>query len=987
MAWSRGFLLAAGMALATFSGVCRAQTNPTLTEAERGIKDADPDVGKHLRIEELHVAAKVVGRTADVTVDLMIASDSEDNYEANLALALPADAVVTGYALNVGSVLIPGQLLESPKARSIYEDEVRAGIDPGLAEVSPGNRFMTRVYPITRDNPRRIRISFVAPFDPRRGLILPFLREVAPKRVLLELTLDDYAEAPTVTFAGTAVRLDRQGSGWRGRTIASGTLREGLVVTGGKLARPMAVVRHSSGERFFVIDDDARIASAKPRPGRLRIYWDRSLSHGRGNPELETRILERFVNSVTPTGIDLVTFASDRPVVTPLKDAAGLRRALAGIVYRGATSLAGLDRLPLAPASQCVLVSDGQVTIDRGTEFAPECSISVLTASDDADGARLGRIAQQSAGVFVRAGGEKVAEAATALRRTVGVTGVRDINGRRLSFRSLPAADGHWLLVGHLPDRGNVRVQLSDGSERSYAGNGVAILADAPGALWAAQHVQMLGDDPSRHQAMVDFARRYHVAGPAMSLLVLERPDQYLRAEIAPPAGFPADWMAEYREAKKEKDETAADDRRERFEFVVKEWADRKTWWTKRYKVRPGAAAKSSAAERVPSVTMPAPPPPPPPPPPSSPSSPPAVSPASATNSAADDIMAAASADVVITGARIAPLVPEAPRAKETEITLDLADLTAKRPYIAALASARPGRRLAVLRDQERSYGSLPSFYLDTAEWFRIKGDTATAELLLMSALELPLTDDETRQIVAFRLERDRNWDRSVELSEQLAAANAVFRPQPARDLALALAARGRSRGAAGRADLERAFTLLTSAALNPASSDFDGFEVVALMEANALIPDIEAAGGVWKLDPRLVSLIDTDVRIVIEWTADDADIDLWVDEPNGERVYYGAKLSSAGGQISNDMTDGYGPEEYAIHRAPPGIYGVRINGYDADRLNPNGPGHVLIRLIRNFARRSERNEMVDLDLSFQQGRNRDDEDETKPVATLKVLK
>jgi len=46
-----------------------------------------------------------------------------------------------------------------------------------------------------------------------------------------------------------------------------------------------------------------------------------------------------------------------------------------------------------------------------------------------------------------------------------------------------------------------------------------------------------------------------------------------------------------------------------------------------------------------------------------------------------------------------------------------------------------------------------------------------------------------------------------------------------------------------------------------------------------------------------------------------------------------------------------------------------------------------LIRVIRNFARRSERNEMVDLDLSFQQGRNRDDEDETKPVATLKVLK
>lgn len=52
----------------------------------------------------------------------------------------------------------------------------------------------------------------------------------------------------------------------------------------------------------------------------------------------------------------------------------------------------------------------------------------------------------------------------------------------------------------------------------------------------------------------------------------------------------------------------------------------------------------------------------------------------------------------------------------------------------------------------------------------------------------------------------------------------------------------------------------------------------------------------------------------------------------------YSNKLSSAGGQISNDMTDGYGPEEYAVHRAPAGPYHVRINGYDADRINPNGP-------------------------------------------------
>lgn len=343
--------------------------------------------------------------------------------------------------------------------------------------------------------------------------------------------------------------------------------------------------------------------------------------------------------------------------------------------------------------------------------------------------------------------------------------------------------------------------------------------------------------------------------------------------------------------------------------------------------------------------------------------------------------------DMIVTGSlrRDVPVAHADRPDTEAAVKVDLADLIAKRPYIVALDAATPAARLSVLAEQERAYGSVPSFYLDAAEWFRSKGDAATAGQLLLSALELPLSDDETRQIVAFRLERDRSHDRAIELAEQLAAANAEFRPQPARDLALALAARGRSRGTAGRADLERAFKLLTDAALNPASSDFDGFEVIALMEANALIPDIEAAGGSWSLDPRLVGLLDTDARIVIEWTADDADIDLWVDEPNGERVYYGDKLSSAGGQISNDMTDGYGPEEYAIRRAPRGAYKVRINGFDADRLNPNGTGHVLVRLVRNFGRRSEDQTLIDADLSFQQGANRDDEDETKPIATLRV--
>lgn len=974
---------AACFAFASLPALAASPISPTLSEAERGIQDSDPEPSKHLRIEELLVTAKVVGRTADITLELLIGSDSADPYEAKLALSLPSDAVVAGYALNVGKTMIAGQLLEQPKARNIYEDEVRVGIDPGLAEVSAGNQFTTRIYPIDAANPRRIRISFSAPFDPATGIVLPVYRYEAIKKVTVNVAISGFGTPPVIRFDGKSVALSRDGKGWRGAIAEQSPLHEGLSISGGTLANPMVVTRHSRGERFFVIGDGAGVI-AKPRSGRLRIYWDRSRSHANDDLALEADTLSRLVEATSPTAIDLVTFASDRPTLTTFGDVASLRTALAAAVYRGGSSLAGLDAVTLPPATQCVMVFDGMVTIDRGVEFAPDCALSILTSSKMADGSRLGRLAQSNAGRLVRVAEGRAAEAAAALSITTsGVASVYDGTGKRIAFRSLPTQSGEWQLVGPMPERGGVRVRLNDGSERTYSDSSDTVPSDAPGALWAAQQVQMLGDDPSRHEAMVAFARRYGVAGPAMSLLVLERPDQYLRASLTPPTGFDSDWMSDYRAQKKDHDAEALDARRERFDFVLNAWKERKAWWNKRFIVRRHPPrSKGNAITAPPAVVMA----PLPAPTPAMAASAPAPQSSSSARGyvAPDDV-----SDIVLTAQRRndVPVARSERSTESAEIKLDLADLTAKRPYISALASASAGDRLTVLRSQEQAYGALPSFYLDTAEWFRLKGDTPTAALLLLSALELPLTDDETRQIVAFRLERDKSFDRAVELTAQLAAANADFRPQPARDLALALAARGRSTGSAGRADLERAFKLLVDAALNPASSDFDGFEVVALMEANSLTADIDKVGGNWELDPRLSGVLDTDVRIVIEWTADDADIDLWVDEPNGERVYYGNQLSSAGGQISNDMTDGFGPEEYAIRRAPAGTYGVRVNGYDADRLNPNGPGHILLRLIRNFARTTQRDMLVDLDLSFQQGRNRDSEDETKPVATLKVEK
>ncbi|HEX4848003.1 MAG TPA: hypothetical protein VFV30_07660, partial [Novosphingobium sp.] len=801
-------------------------------------------------------------------------------------------------------------------------------------------------------------------------------------------------------LGGQDLALRREGNTWRGESrVENARMQGGLSLRGVRQPGQMLITRHANGKRFFTILGQAEAAAPAKTGGRLRIYWDRSRSHQGKAAADEAEALVALAEQTRPEAIDLVTFASNAPQVTTLADAAALREALGKVTYRGATSLAGLDNLKLPDARRCVLVSDGQVTLDRAAPFRPDCRLSTLSADSGADGARLGRLAQRQGGQFVRIAPGKGREAATALSDSgVSVIAVTSEASGRIGWRAFSQADGGWMVVGEMPFDTRlpsaapvtVRVVSPSGriSEESFAPDMAALPLDAGGALWAATRVGELADDPAQHEAMVALSRAFQVASPAMAFLVLETPEQYLNADIAPPRGFPEEWMEEYKEAKTSRDEDKQTARADRLETVLELWGERKAWWNTRFPLPRSKGGANGQQEAVPVGAPPPPPSPPPPPVLNRPSleSRETVSETAEEESGGNDVL-------VVTGTRISnpglqsatPVSAVSGQDLDAQVEIKLETVLADRPYLKALDAAAPEARLRVLAEQEAEYGSVPAFYFDTADWFRLKGDAATARELMLSALELDKADNETLQIVAFRLERDGEYDLAVQLAERL-AVGAKFLPQPRRALALALAARGTAAGKNGRADLERAFALLVEVALEPTDSgEYDGLEVIALMEANALIPRIEALGGTWKLDRRLVGLFDTDARIVIEWTADDADIDLWVDEPGGERVMYSNKQSDFGGQISNDMTDGYGPEEYAIRRAPKGEYRVRVNGYDADRINPNGPGHVLVRLIRNHGRRSEKAVLVDVDLSFQEGPNRDQAEKTRPIAVMTV--
>jgi hypothetical protein len=96
------------------------------------------------------------------------------------------------------------------------------------------------------------------------------------------------------------------------------------------------------------------------------------------------------------------------------------------------------------------------------------------------------------------------------------------------------------------------------------------------------------------------------------------------------------------------------------------------------------------------------------------------------------------------------------------------------------------------------------------------------------------------------------------------------------------------------------------------------------------------------------------DLRVTISWNTDNTDVDLWVMEPDGTKCFYQNQKTSSGGQLSQDQTQGYGPERYQVQKALPGVYTVIVHYYRADANLLGGETHVNVLVTQHAGTREE---------------------------------
>ena len=110
------------------------------------------------------------------------------------------------------------------------------------------------------------------------------------------------------------------------------------------------------------------------------------------------------------------------------------------------------------------------------------------------------------------------------------------------------------------------------------------------------------------------------------------------------------------------------------------------------------------------------------------------------------------------------------------------------------------------------------------------------------------------------------------------------------------------------------------------------------------------------------------DLVVMITWNTDNTDVDLHVIEPSGEECYYSHRRTSIGGSLTQDVTQGYGPEMYTLTSGASGRFLVRAHYFASDRNRMSARTKVYATVIEGWGTPKERvtEKVVTLELGKQ---------------------
>ncbi|MBA0287357.1 VIT domain-containing protein [Stenotrophomonas maltophilia] len=909
-----------------------------------------------IALRQARIEGDIQAGIAQTRITLEFHNPNRRVLEGELQFPLAEGQQITGFALDIGGELREAVPVPKDRGRQVFEEIARRGVDPGLLEQTAGNQFRLRIYPLPAGGSRRVQLVLREPLAfSGQGWrwTLPLQFAAGAASVAVKVQAPGAMAAGTAPFQITAGQLQWQGRGAQ--------LPPQLQWTLPAERKPQVQVAPWQDGHYLLAQLPVPISSA-PRtlPSEVGLLWDGSGSSGLRDRAREFALLDRYFARMGNGTVALTVLRDRAEPVRRFRIRGGnwseLRAALQAVRPDGASALAQWQ--PQPTVKEYLLVSDGLLTY--GPEALPALApdqrlFAISSAGARTDAVRLHGWSESHGGRFVALEADVDAAARELFSSPLDVQvdagrGVQDV----VIDRRSEAEGWLWLHARLAADGVPMRVRVGGGEWQALPATQKRDDGELLAGLWAQARLQQLAADRrGNREAMQRLSQQFGLVGPDTSLIVLETLEDYLRYAIRPSGKLRAEYDARY--ARQLSDRAAAD--RQRLDEVAARWKERQQWWSRTWpkgappqlKVRALEVASADyAMESAPVAMLAAP----------APAAPPAPMAAAteqrreASSARARRSVSAANQaldTVVVTGSAIDQAGP----ANEGQLGIQLAawqpDSAIARRLRQGPASQLYDRYLA----ERDAHADSSAFFLDVADLLLEQGQRELALRVLSNLAEMDLDNRHLLRVLGYRLMQADAPALAVPVFEQVLAMGQE-EPQSFRDLGLSLAAAGKP---------QQALAPLYQVVVRPWDNRFDGIALIALDELTNLVARSTPRLDTRNIDPRLLQAMPLDLRVVLSWDADNSDMDLWVTDPNGERAYYGNRLTYQGGQMSQDFTGGYGPEQFSLRNAKPGKYKVEANYFGSRQQLVTGATTLMLRLTTHWGTRKQKDQMVTMRL------------------------
>lgn len=534
----------------------------------------DPGAGdlKPIALGDVAIDIRTFGFIARTSIELRFDNPNGRVLEGEFVFPLSAGQTVAGYALEVNGAMREGVVVEKETARVAFEDITRQQVDPGLAEITQGNVFRTRLYPIPARGSKRVRLSFEQVMSDgdkawRYELPLHFTQTVG------RFTVRARAALASAAPSGGGFAFERAGTEWfteLTRENVTPQRRLQFDIPKGEGSQIVEAVDPIEPQWRSVV---ALIAPPAVKdvviPKRLALFVDASASAREQDWARINAVLRRYFERIGSAEVRLVVFRNeaDPPQTFAVRDgrAPELLAALAALTFDGGSSYGSLT-LP-SGSDAALIIGDGLSNFGTATATLP-VPTTALHAAQRFDTAHLQRFTRGAA--VVDAHGDVDAASAALLGAVWHMNSRGNCEQQHLETRL-----GQLIWYGRCKGQGTLALTLAKGRERVEVpitfGVGNSDLNETVHRLWAQSQLAELGrSNPTDRVAMIALGKRYGVVTEGTSLLVLDRVEDYVRYRIEPKE---PELRAQYLQQLAALPKTPADpDRAQRIAQLIQRW-------------------------------------------------------------------------------------------------------------------------------------------------------------------------------------------------------------------------------------------------------------------------------------------------------------------------------------------------------------------------------------------------------------------------------